>query len=92
MIHDENAYINGSFSRSCDYIKFWIKEIYSNMVKPRRKSKYPLGATYLFDLVYVDRQGKNAEIRFLLDRVPKIYTAKRVLSSLLFYLHDHCLS
>ena len=48
------------------------------MVKPRRKTKYPLGATYLFDLVYVDRQGNNAEIRFLLDRVPKIYIAKRV--------------
>ena len=67
MIHDANAYIHGSFSRSCDYIKFWIKK-YSNMVKPRRKTKYPLGATDLFDLVYVDRQGYNAEIRFLLDR------------------------
>lgn len=92
MIHDANAYIHGSFSRSCDYIKFWIKEIYSNMVEPRRKTKCPMGAIDLFDLVYVERQGKNAEIRFLLDRVPTIYIAKRVLSSLLFYLYDHCLS
>ena len=48
------------------------------MVKPRRKTKCPLLATYLFDFVYVDRQGNNAEIRFLLDRVPKVYKAKSV--------------
>ena len=46
------------------------------MVKPRRKTKYPLGATDLLDLVYVDRQGNNAEIRFLLDSVSKRYIAK----------------